>query len=516
MKIKNFTQSKIKWIVASILIAAMIIVKPVFSQDNSYHFSTVTTTERQTSVGYAGTLNYYWDQGIVDSQGNIHFVFVNNYKLFCYTSDDDGASWTAEQIITGKEGKIRTAMMGLAPGDKRVIAYTVNESMVNGTISSMWDYFKYDAYGIVDEENGWEITPIAMHTTNNGLYPYGIITDDDGTVHIILTRYGWYVYGGELLEATYQHDTQLWDSPSVIKVFTDRSVDQFTNYVGKTAIAANGDILCMYQRHGATTGTYNVEIVVKTSAGWQAPLVLLEATTYSTYNRFDIDNDREGNYCVGYFEPWGDNGPQIYLAKNSTDSFHMFELYQSTDTLVKMSIHSQEDGSSILYCNFKHSYPKILKFRDNLLTESASMPDFPQEDSVLVMKYLYPIPNKSNFSDKLGFYAFTNIYLGKEGNDVLPYDILYATFKITQDFTWIPQNDLSEFDLNICPNPVQNILRIDGLNVSGSKTVSIFDYLGKQVHRQQLNKELDVSHLPAGMYILQIEETQEAFKFIKR
>lgn len=516
MKIKNFTQSKINWIAASILIAAMIIVKPGFSQDNAYHFYTIDTTEQYPAVGFCGVYNYLWDQGVIDSEGNIHFVYVHNYKLFCYSSADNGVTWTAEQVITGKEGKIRTAQMGLAPGDKKLIVYSVNTGFTSSGTVPYFSEFIYDAYGIVKEESGWVNHTLFTHTTNNGLLPFGIITDNDGIVHVILSKYGWYLYGGELYEATYLSETQAWTNPALIRSYTDRPIDNAIHYLGKTALAADGSILCIYQRIGSITGTTNVEVLVKLTEGWQVPVVILQNNSYSTYNRFDIDNDDLGNYCVGYFEPWGDNGPEIHLAKNTIDSFEKFEIFQSTDTLLKMSIHSQDDGSSILYCNFKHSYPKILKFKDNLLTESATMPYFPQEDSVNVMKYLYPIPNKANFSDKKDFYGFTNIYFGKAGNDVLPFYLLFATFKITQDFTWIPQNDLSDSELSIYPNPVGDILRIDVNTVSGSKTLSIYNYLGKLVQRQKLSEEINVAHLPVGMYILQIDESEESIKFIKR
>lgn len=515
MKIKSFTFSKVRWIFACSILVTLFIAKSGFAQDNNYHFYTIDTTEQYTSIGFCGVYNYLWDQGVIDSEGSIHFVYVHNYKLFCYTSTDNGVTWTAEQIITGKEGKIRTAMIGLAPGNKKLIVYTVNDAFINGSVP-YYSEFLYDAYAAVDEESGWVITKLYTHTTNNGLLPFGIITDENGIVHALLSKYGWYLYGGELYETMYTSETQQWSGLATMKIFNDRPIDNAVMYIGKTALAANGDILCMYQRLGTVASTYNVEMLVKTSAGWQAPHVILQNNSYSTYNRFDIDNDDQGNYCVGYFEPWGTNGPQIYLARNTYQNFELFENFESTDTLIKMSIHSQEDGTSILYCNFKHSYPKILKFKDNLLSESATMPDFPQEDSVNVMKFIYPIPNKSNFSDKKDFYGFTTIYFGKDGNDVLPFYLLFSTFKLTQDYTWIPQNDLSDFDLTIWPNPVGNILRIDGPNTSGSETLSIYNYIGKLVYRERLNKELNVSHLPSGMYILRIDQTQQTFKFIKQ
>ncbi|NQU32486.1 MAG: T9SS type A sorting domain-containing protein [Bacteroidetes bacterium] len=484
--------------------------------DNSYHFNIIDTTEQYPAVGFCNVLNYLWDQGVIDSLGNIHFVYVHNYKLFCYSSEDDGLTWSTEQIITGKEGHIRTAMIGLAPGNKKVIVYTVDEGFINGTVSYGYE-FAYDLYGAVENDEGWTITSLSTTKLNNGLLPFGIITDNEGLVHVLITKYGWYTYGGELSYSNYSANTKEWATPIIIKTYVDRPINNFTNYVGKTAFNSNGDLLCIYQRHGAIKDTYNIEIISKTSDGWQKPEIILNDNTYSTYNRFDIDSDREGNYCVGYFEPWGENGPQINLSENSTDNFTSFELFQSTDTLVKMSIHKQLDGSVQLYCNFKHSYPKILKYQDNILEISDFLADFPQEDSINVMRYLYPIQNKSNFSNKMDFNGFTTMYNGKDGNNVLPFKLVYVKTKLIKDVTDVENFMNEKRDYIIYPNPVKNTLYLNLPYELEYENISIYNSLGSLIQKAKLNPDggVDVSSLLPGFYLLQIDNNPMVYRFIK-
>ncbi|MCF8379686.1 MAG: T9SS type A sorting domain-containing protein [Bacteroidales bacterium] len=489
-----------------------------FSQenDNSYHFNIIDTTEQYPASGFCNVLNYLWDQGVIDSSGNIHFVYVHNYKLFCYSSEDEGVTWSTEQIITGKEGHIRTAMLGLAPGNKKVIVYTVDEGYINGTVSYGYE-FAYDLYGAVENDEGWTITSLSTNTQNSGLLPYGIITDNAGLVHVIITKYGWWTNGGELYYSNYSVNTKEWVTPVIIKTYNDRPVDNFTFHVGKTAFNSEGDLLCVYQRHGATPATNNLEIISKTAEGWQEPQIILEANTYSTYNRFDIDSDREGNYCIGYFEPWGENGPQINLSENSTNNFTRFEIFQNSDTLVKMSIHKQLDGSVQLYCNFKHSYPKILNYQDNILEISEFLADFRQEDSINVMRYLYPIQNKSNFSNKMDFNGFTTIYNGKDGNNVLPFYLLYVKTKLIKDITYV-ENTLNEKrDHLIYPNPVKNTLYLNLPFKREYENVKIYNSLGSLILKVKLNPNegVNVSSLLPGFYVLQIDNTPKVYRFIK-
>jgi hypothetical protein len=71
--------------------------------------------------------------------------------------------------------------------------------------------------------------------------------------------------------------------------------------------------------------------------------------------------------------------------------------------------------------------------------------------------------------------------------------------------TSIQENNTSEF--NIYPNPVKDVLSIDGFYNS----VNIYDVFGKLVLTSQTQKTIDVSNLSNGVYMLEIN-TEQAVK----
>lgn len=403
------------------------------AQQNSYSFIDVDTVDRYRAVGYARTVNYLIDHAVVDSSGTIHFVYVDNYKLFCHTSTDGGQNWSEEQIITGYEGKVYSAMIGLTQAGKRVIVYSVNVSFNNGTVPS-WNEFYFNTYGVVETDQGWKISNIFIHSSNYGYTPFGIITTKDGTVHAMLHKNGWYNYGGEIYEIIYTPETNTWSSLITVKVFNDRSVDFGTNYMAKLAEGEENNIICMYQRFGSKNlGEYkSVEVMEKTAEGWQEPVVVLANSTYSTYNRFEIDYDRHGNTYLGYFEPWGENGPELFLAHNSTTEFEKYEIFEDGDTLRKMDFVPIE-GALLIYCNLLNKLPVVLKWSESGLELTGYIPEFAAEDSTDVMRFHYHIPRKSNFSSNMDLLAFTNRSQGRDPSNtqyILPYPLVFVRANI--------------------------------------------------------------------------------------
>ncbi len=498
-------------------LAFVIITNNMSAQVNQYHFFNVDTAEEYKSTYYARTANYYWDQGFVDRSGNIYFVFVDNYKLYCYKSEDNGENWTEEQIITGYEGKVYMAMMGLTQDDKRVIVFSTNSAFNNGTVPQ-WNEFYYDAYAAVEGDEGWTISTIKLHTSNHGLLPYGIITTKSGLVHVILNKSGWYNYGGELYEVIYDPASVSWGNVETIKIFGDRNVDNSTNYVGKTCEAEENEIVLMYQRHGTVSKKINLEIMMKTADGWQNPHVLLENNSYSTYNRFDLDYDRHGHFYAGYFEPWGANGPEIYMAHNSINDFTKYELFSPTDTLIKMNIHPFPDAEAYIYCNFKHSYPKILKFSEAGLELTDYLPDFEQEDSVDVMRFHYSIPRKNNFAESLDSYAFTNRWQGREGDYILEYPIVFVRKNLERDVTGIKTIDpVKNQNLWVYPNPCNDYFELKANQTNYPETIEIYNALGSlvKVVKVQPSQRVDISDFSGGIYIVKDPIGGGALRLVK-
>ncbi len=67
----------------------------------------------------------------------------------------------------------------------------------------------------------------------------------------------------------------------------------------------------------------------------------------------------------------------------------------------------------------------------------------------------------------------------------------------------------------LAPNPSSDIIQIHGLKNENS-TFQIYDVYGKLVHNDSLhNKQIEVKHLPNGIYYLKLQEVKSPLRFIK-
>ena len=65
-------------------------------------------------------------------------------------------------------------------------------------------------------------------------------------------------------------------------------------------------------------------------------------------------------------------------------------------------------------------------------------------------------------------------------------------------------DDQNQLDISIYPNPSLDIVYIDG-NYSQLKAV-VYDILGKQVMKESITNNIDISQLEKGVYILQLSD----------
>ncbi|MBN8643028.1 MAG: T9SS type A sorting domain-containing protein [Flavobacteriales bacterium] len=82
-----------------------------------------------------------------------------------------------------------------------------------------------------------------------------------------------------------------------------------------------------------------------------------------------------------------------------------------------------------------------------------------------------------------------------------------ATNAVAQEGKSAGKTQESIVDLSVYPNPVSNGKIYITSKSSADKLVTIFDVLGKKVLQTQLtSKELNVSTLSPGVYIIKVEE----------
>ncbi|MCH2022805.1 MAG: T9SS type A sorting domain-containing protein, partial [Saprospiraceae bacterium] len=92
------------------------------------------------------------------------------------------------------------------------------------------------------------------------------------------------------------------------------------------------------------------------------------------------------------------------------------------------------------------------------------------------------------------------------------------TIDLTLGFTGI--NDLQSTWVKIYPNPIENIIQFDNLEMLDSKAkIKITNSIGQVVfNSNDLESTLDVSYLPAGVYIVFIMDTkiEHVTRFVKK
>lgn len=85
--------------------------------------------------------------------------------------------------------------------------------------------------------------------------------------------------------------------------------------------------------------------------------------------------------------------------------------------------------------------------------------------------------------------------------------LLFSLGSLAQESKNVKNQDGSSESLGVYPNPVSNGKVFVYSKNTLSKEIVIFDVLGKIVLQTTLNtKELNVSVLPAGIYIIKIKE----------
>jgi hypothetical protein len=506
------------------------ISNPSQAQENRYFFNEMGTTESYVINGFCRTLNYYWDQAVIGPEGNIYFVFVDNYKLYYYVSSDAGETWEKHFVDTGHAGNVYTAMAGMTIDGHLVILFTFNADFTASGTVAFGSEFHYTIMGAVQNGEGWDVDLIRYPIGNSGLLPFGTITTKSGQVHAILYKYGWMNYGGELYEAIYDPVANSWSELVTIKVFNDRPIDHSTFHVCKLAEGQNDSIICVYQRHANDSKYHNLEVIMKGADGWTDEEVILEESNYATYNRFDLDYDRHGHLYFTYFIPYGPEGPELYIAHNSVREFEKHTVFDAQDTLRKISVHPYPDGVAYLYLNFKDSLPEIWKLSENGLEPTGYLPEFDAADSMDVMRFHYQVPVKNNFSvlpgnesedNKTGpgLFAFTNRYAGMDGSTVLPYPIVFVSADLEKEETTEPSVSLNTASpsFRVYPNPGNGIIRVEAREPLGTACFNVYDITGAVAASFRLEETpvADLSGLSGGIYFIRNTADGHTLKYVK-
>lgn len=128
-------------------------------------------------------------------------------------------------------------------------------------------------------------------------------------------------------------------------------------------------------------------------------------------------------------------------------------------------------------------------------------------------KYTFTITGvgSSEVPVKFGFrYFVTSGGTNGSNSDIIGID----TFSIDRETLAV--SDVNKNAINIFPNPAKDVLNIS--SKENYKSVKIFNLLGQQVMEQTFNKEINISKLEKGVYMLNLTKpnnTVDNIKFIK-
>ena len=93
--------------------------------------------------------------------------------------------------------------------------------------------------------------------------------------------------------------------------------------------------------------------------------------------------------------------------------------------------------------------------------------------------------------------------------------VVYTNITFVEDCSLVDENPTK--NIKIYPNPASDVIHIEGLE-NGNHQIYIYDMLGKVVCSAQTsdsNMEINITHLPDGMYIVKIDGTDNSTYGIK-
>ncbi len=139
----------------------------------------------------------------------------------------------------------------------------------------------------------------------------------------------------------------------------------------------------------------------------------------------------------------------------------------------------------------------------------------PTEDSIQFINNSYPFFGIIGPAFALFYYQFEEFNFTNEtltGDIILnhagpPIPNCVLSFSVTVGDTTAAANDfVFENEIEIFPNPVDNLLTIKLQNENTKiNNIQLFDLIGKKQQISTNGQSVDLSQIPAGMYILQID-----------
>lgn len=216
--------------------------------------------------------SYGWGCGanlFQEKSGKLHGAIVDNYKLYYFWSENEGKTWTVNQITTGYEGKVKYAGIVVNSSGKVFIPFEVHPNYNYGQSPISSSHFIYRVLCAVSDGNTWKFEEVHRNSTssNFGYNLRDVLIDKHNKVHVFTERYGWYTYGGEVYENIFDPELNQWSRATIV-TYSDTPVDNFSGYT-KAVINLRGEIAIMFWRFYVNKWMYAVKPANATA--WPTP-----------------------------------------------------------------------------------------------------------------------------------------------------------------------------------------------------------------------------------------------------
>ena len=225
-----------------------------------------------------------------------------------------------------------------------------------------------------------------------------------------------------------------------------------------------------------------------------------------------LGNKTSGNYSVS-------SQVNVPTGKGGLIAIHRTEV-DPMDTKVMFFIGLKGDGTGVIV---KNNSTIVKNFNYSLDTWLALRFEFDLENEVALVYFneVLQYTHSEASAGQIGSVEFLS-YAGSSGG---PSTMFIDDVVFTNQFSNSIQ-EISNNDMKIYPNPVLDMLNIELNNVSENVSVSITDSYGRTLSEishlkgngAMLNTQVDVSHLPFGIYQVEIVDGERFgyYRFVKQ
>lgn len=289
--------------------------------------------------------SYGWGCGanlFQEKSGKLHGAIVDNYKLYYFWSENEGKTWTVNQITTGYEGKIKNAGIVVNSSGKVFIPFEIHPNYNYGQSAISSSHFIYKVLCAVSDGVTWKFQVVHENATSSN-YGYNlrdVLIDKNNKVHVFTERYGWYTYGGEVYENIYDPELNQWSRATIV-IYSDTPVDNFSGYT-KAVINLRGEIAVMFWRLYVNRWMYAVKPA--NAAAWPTPQLF---DTNPANQGFALAAGPDSLFHIVWVK--GSNPYTLYYKKGFNDTNPKTLYIGAKDVTLSPAIHVDQAGKITVF-----------------------------------------------------------------------------------------------------------------------------------------------------------------------